>query len=175
MNIDLRWLLTFFGNCVFIFVIQLVNDTIGTQTIFLYLNGLAIFAPLLFYPIHTGLLCTMLTGVVVDVFQLTPFGLSPFLFALTFTTCYSYRNHFKGNTSFHDTLIIQVSNAALFLTLNLLLNTSNIIFFSFWLSLFVNLIISQLVLIFITPWFLNFHTFVYNLISPPVIENKSHR
>ncbi len=150
-----KWLSLLLGNCILIFVMQLINNGLGALTINIYINALFLFIPILLVPYSTGLLSVIITSCILDASALFPFGTSTVLFSLVYTVYFWIYQRFKSHSDLHNMLLLQSANAITFSLMSVFINSSNYSNFYFWASILLNLFFSQILLLFITRWFLS--------------------
>jgi len=167
MPFDLRWIIILFGNCLLLFLVAMVNDALAPLSIYLYINGLIVLVPLIYLSLSKGLLCVLITGIYSDAILLLPFGTSPVIFAVVFTAYYWFRQEFKTHYSPGHNLLYAVSgNAFLLAITSITLNEGSLSHFSYWSSILLNFLFSQIVLSLITPWFISLQGSLVELASP---------
>lgn len=155
MNYDFKWLGLFLGNCILIFVIQLMNDTFASMTLNLYPYALCIFTPILLVSYTTGLISVFITGLILDSTTTLSFGTTSILFSIVYTAYSYFSQQYKTYKAWHYVCILLSANAIIFIFLSLFIDLNNYSSPHFWVSILLNLLFSQLLLLFITPWFLS--------------------
>lgn len=160
-----KWIFLLFGNCILIFLIQLINDALGKFTINLYPYALFVFVPIILVPYSTGLISVFITGLILDASAMLPFGTTTILFSIVYTGCFWVHKRFKAYSDWYNMILLQFANAILFSLLSVLINSSNYGSSHFWISILMNLFFSQIVLLFITPWFLGLQYSMLNFLA----------
>lgn len=160
---DPRWLILIIGNCILLFLMQLINDTLATVTIYLCPYALFIFAPSILVPYTTGLPSVFVIGLFLDAASALPPGTTALILVIVYTACSWFHQKFKTYSSWHNVLILQCTNAIIFAFLGVFINPSNYVSGYYWASIFINLCFSQLALLFIAPWFLALQCSLFNL------------
>lgn len=161
---DKRSIILFFSNAILLQLMLMVNSSNVWIGINLFILGpIFIIAPL-YLTANQFFFCTLLTGFWVDAALPTPFGSMTLLLLGIGTLLLMTRRRFRAEKNFHPCLLAQGINliAALylfFLSQRHDLNT----FFSLLETSFFELVLSQLVLLFIAPWFFNFQRSLFVL------------
>ncbi|MSU46219.1 MAG: hypothetical protein EXS42_03620 [Lacunisphaera sp.] len=151
---DPRWLLVFLANLVLWWLAGLANHYLANSALHLYLSGLfVVYASLRLDRMH-GLIAIVLTGLLVDAAEPVPFGTNLLLIGLVHATLLYGRQRFPREGAVFGIVVALFSNLFLFIALSFLLVGANPRPADAWLRLIVDLLVSQLVLVFITPWFL---------------------
>ena len=151
---DPRWLLVFLANLVLWWLAGLANHYLANSALHLYLSGLfVVYAALRLDRMH-GLIAIVLTGLLVDAAEPVPFGTNLLLLGLVHATLLYGRQRFPREGAVFGIVVALFSNLFLFIALSFLLVGANPRPADAWLRLFVDLLVSQLVLVVITPWFL---------------------
>ena len=158
----LRWLLVFGCNLLLWWLTGLANHSLpmiplpggGVFSTHLYLGGLLVtYAALRLDPRH-GLLATGLTALLCDAATPVPFGTSLALFGLVHAFLLYGRQRFPREEVVFGVVVALLSNLFIFLALSFLLVHDNPRPGEAWLRLFLDLLVSQVVLVLVAPWFL---------------------
>jgi rod shape-determining protein MreD len=151
---DPRWLIVTLANLLLWWLTGLANHTIAGLAVHVYVGGLLVtYAALRLDPAN-GLTATLLTGLFVDALEPVPFGTSLFLFALIHVTVLYGRQRFPREGAVISLVVALFANLFLFIALSFLLVGASPRPGSAWLRIFADLLISQLALLAITPWFI---------------------
>lgn len=161
-----KWLYILIGNCILIFLIQLINSTLASFTINIYISALFIFIPILSVSYTTGLVTVFLTGLLLDASATIPFGTTAFLLSCAYTAYFSFCDRYKPSSDWHNMLLLQSANAITFSFLSVTVDSGNYSNPYFWISLLINLLFSQILLLFITPWFLSLQYSLQLFLTP---------
>lgn len=161
-RIDLRWLIVFASNVLLWFLAGLANHNLTHLwspfseqfAVRLYVGGLLITFAALQLDIRNGFIAVLLTGLFVDAGEPVPFGMSSALYGFVFAALLQGRHRFPRDEPLFGTVIALVANLFLFLAFSFFLVGRNPRPADAWIRLFVDLLVSQLVLAAITPWFL---------------------
>lgn len=175
MNYDFKWLSIFIGNCIFIIVIQLMNDSLASMALNLYPYALCIFTPLLLVSYTTGLISIFITGLILDATTILPLGTTSVLFAIVYTAYSYFGQRFKTYKVWHSVLILLSANAIIFTFLGFFLDSNNYFNLYFWGSNLLNLFFSQILLLFITPWFLALQSRLMIIFTPKLTTQQTKK
>jgi cell shape-determining protein MreD len=151
---DYRWLIVLGCNLLLWWLCGLANHYLAPHAIYLYSGGLFVTFAALRLDLRHGFAATLLTGLAIDAMEPVPFGLSAFLFGLVHAFLLYGRQRFPREESVFATVVALLSNLFIFLVLSFVLVGENPQPAGAWLRLFCDLIMSQLVITLITPWFM---------------------
>lgn len=161
---DKRSLILFFSNAILLQLMLMINSSnvwIGINLFFL--GPIFIIAPL-YLRADQFFISTLLTGFWVDAALPTPFGSMTLLLLCIGTLLLMTRRRFRAEKNFHPSLLALLANLiAGFYLFFLSLSHDFTLFFSLFSTSFLELIFSQLVLLFIAPWFFNFQRSLFIL------------
>jgi rod shape-determining protein MreD len=158
---DPRWLLVVSANLLLGWLTGLANHYLAPLSLHLYISGLfVVFAGLRVDP-KQGFIATLLTGLLLDATIPVPFGTHMILLGLIHATLLYGRRRFPREGSIFGIVVAQFANLFLFSTLSFLLVSENPRPGEAWLRIFVDLIVSQLIILLITPWFLALQSRVF--------------
>ncbi|MDD3179235.1 MAG: hypothetical protein PHQ04_02670 [Opitutaceae bacterium] len=160
---DRRLPLLFLTNLLLAWLAGQVNHSLAPMAVHLYLGGLFVAFAALRLDLKNGGLCTVLTALACDSTTAAPFGTSLVLFGLAHATVLAVRQGFPRDEPVFATVVTLILNLFLFLACSFVLVGLNPRPADAWLRLFVDLIASQLVLAFITPWFFALQARVFEL------------
>ena len=159
---DTRWAVVLLANVLLLWLGGIANSHLASAwfpfadyfSAHLYLGGLfTTFAALRLDP-RNGWIATLLTGLAADAQAPVPFGTSVVLLGLVYAALLYGRQRFPRDEPLFGTIVALFCNLFLFLALSFLLVGAGPSPARTWLRLFADLILSQLVLAVITPWFL---------------------
>ena len=161
---DKRSLILFISNAILLQLMLMINTSnvwIGINLFFL--GPIFIIAPL-YLRTDQFFVSTLLTGFWVDAALPTPFGSMTLLLLCIGSALLMTRRRFRAEKNFHPSLLALLANLIagfylFFLSLSHDLNT----FFSLFSTSFLELVLSQLALLFIAPWFFNFQRSLFVL------------
>ncbi len=151
---DPRWLIVFLANLVLWWLAGLANHYLAGVAVHLYVGGLFVVYAALRLDRKHGLVAIVLTGLLVDAGEPVPFGTSLVLLGLVHATLLHGRQRFPREGAVFGLVVALLANLFLFLALSFLLVGANPRPGEAWLRIMVDLLVSQLVLGLITPWFL---------------------
>ena len=151
---DPRWLIVTAANLLLWWLTGLINDRLATSAVHLYLGGLFIAYAAVRLDGKHGLIATVLTGLMLDAAEPVPFGASVLLFGLVHATLLYGRQRFPREGAIFGIVVALLANLFLFIALSFLLIGANPRPAEAWLRIFVDLLLSQLFILLIAPWFL---------------------
>lgn len=158
---DSRWLLVVSANLILAWLTGLANHYLAPLALHLYIAGLCVvFAGLRVDP-KQGLIATLLTGLLLDATIPVPFGTHLVLLGLIHATLLYGRRRFPREGSIFSIVVAQFANLFLFISLSFLLVGENPRPGEAWLRIFFDLMVSQIVILLITPWFLALQSRVF--------------
>jgi len=140
------------------------NHLLAPWGLSLWLGGLLVAFPALHLNFRTGLVSCLATGLLLDVWSPLGFGTHALLFGLAHVVIFRIRNRLAASELTIGIIVALIANLALFVLL------------SFWtlghapvsgLRILSDLVMSQLVLAFITPWFFALQLRAISLILRP--------
>lgn len=172
MTKDFRWLVIILGNCILLFLVQWVNHSLASVLLHVFPFALYIFVPLILLPFTSGLLSVFITGLILDVSVGFSFGVMAVILSVVYTAAYSFRHHFKIYSGWHNMLILQSANAIVFALLLEIIDPSNYGHAGFWLSMVINLIFTQFILLIVAPWFLDLQNSLLYLLNFGSLEKS---
>ena len=151
---DPRWLIVLLANLLLIWLVGLANDHLATRAVHLYVGGLlVVYAALRLDPRH-GLIATLLTGLAFDALEPVPFGTSMVLLGAVHATLLYGRRRFPREGAVFGIVVALFANLFLVIALSFLLIGAGPRPGDAWLRVFVDLLVSQLAILVVTPWFL---------------------
>ncbi len=151
---DPRWLIVFLANFLLWWLVGLANNYFATSGVHLYVGGLFVVYASLRLDHRHGLIAIVLTGLLIDAVEPVPYGTSMLLLGLVHATLLYGRRRFPREGAVFGIVVALFANLFLVIALSFLLVGANPHPASAWLRIFVDLLISQLLLLIITPWFL---------------------
>lgn len=169
---DSRWAVVTLANLLLLWLAGLANHYLASAwfpfrdhfTAYVYVGGLfTTFAALRLDP-RNGWIATILTGLFADAQTPVPYGTSVVLFGLVYAALLYGRQRFPRDEPLFGTVVALFSNLFLFLALSFFLVGSNPSPARAWLRLFTDLVLSQLFLAAITPWFLALQARAFDLL-----------
>lgn len=159
---DLRWGIVVLANLLLLWLTGLANHHLASAWFpfaehfsgHLYLGGLCVvFAALRLDP-RNGWIAVIMTGLLADAGTPAPSGTSVVLIGLAYAALLYGRARFPRDEPLFGTVVALFANLFLFLALSFLLVGASPSPARTWMRLFTDLVLSQLSLALITPWFL---------------------
>lgn len=161
----MKWPVLLIGNCILIFLIQLINDALAVTTLYFCPSALFIFAPLILLTFTSGLISIIITGLILDASSALPSGTITIILAIVYTGCFWFRHQFKAYSGRHNMVMLQCSNAVIWAFLSVFIISDNYSSLHYWGSILCNLLFSQIAILFISSWFLNLQNSLLNTFS----------
>ena len=161
---DPRWFLVFLANLLLIWLVGLANHLLAPYNVSLYAGGLLVTFASLRLDLRHGFIAMLLTALAVDALTPVPFGISLLLFGLVQAVLVYGRQRFPREEPVFATVVALLSNLFLFLCVSFILIGHQPHPGEAWLRLFADLLLSQLVLVLITPWFMALQVRAHELV-----------
>ncbi|AOS46461.1 hypothetical protein Verru16b_03567 [Lacunisphaera limnophila] len=151
---DPRWLIVTLANLLLLWLAGLLNHAIAGLAVHVYVGGLLVTYAALRLDPRSGLIATLLTGLMADALTPVPFGTSLFLFSLVHAVVLYGRHRFPREGAIFGLVVALLANLFLVIALSFLLVGAGPRPAAAWLRIFADLLFSQLALLVIAPWFL---------------------
>ena len=165
MTIDVRWLIVVTGNCLLLFLTQLVNNSLAPFSLHLCFYGLFVYYSAIRLSFTSGLIAVVITGLILDSVEGFTMGTNILILSFIYTFWSWFREEFNAHSLWHNMLIVQSSNLLTILTLSIYIGLKNHIGGYYWLSVLTNLMLSQLLLMVVSPWFLSIQDSLIKMMS----------
>ncbi len=151
---DPRWLIVFLANLLLWWMVGIANHYLAGAAVHCYVGGAFVVYSALRLDYRHGLIAVILTGLLVDAATPVPYGTSLFLLGLVHATLIYGRRRFPREGAIFGIVLALFANLFLFIALSFLLAGGNPRPGAAWIRLFVDLLVSQLALALVMPWFL---------------------
>ncbi|HYC70612.1 MAG TPA: hypothetical protein VEB66_05360 [Opitutaceae bacterium] len=159
---DLRWTLAAVANLLLLWLTGLANHHLASAwfpfrdhfTGHLYLGGLFVTFSALRLDSRNGWIAVTVTGLLADAMTPVPFGTSVVLLGLAYAALLHGRQRFPRDEPLFGTVVALFTNLFLFLALSFFLVGANPSPARAWVRLLTDLVLSQLAIALVTPWFL---------------------
>lgn len=151
---DIRWLLVLLANLLLIWLAGLANHYLAPFAISLYVCGLFVPYAALRLDYRHGFLATALTGLAYDSLTPAPFGTHLVLLGFVHAVLLYGRRRFPREEPIFATVVALLTNLFLVIAVTTLMVGENPRPADAWLRVFADLILSQLVIGLVTPWFM---------------------
>ena len=151
---DPRWLIVTLANVLLWWLTGLANHYVAGFAVHFYLGGLLIAYAALRLDPKSGLIVTVLTGLMVDALEPVPFGTSLVLYSLVHVTVLYGRQRFPREGAIFGIVVALLANLFLFIALSFLLVGANPRPGNAWLRIFADLFFSQVAIMLVAPWFI---------------------
>jgi hypothetical protein len=151
---DPRWLIVTLANLLLWWLTGLLNHYLAGLAVHLYLGGLLVAYAALRLDPRSGLVATLLTGLMVDALEPVPFGTSLVLFSLVHAVVLYGRHRFPREGAIFGLVVALLANLFLVIALSFLLVGAGPRPATAWLRIFADLLFSQLAILVVAPWFI---------------------
>ncbi len=148
-----RWLITLATTLLLWCLVGQINHTLAPYGVSLFVGGLLVTFAALRLGLRNGLTATLLTGLAVDALEPVPFGTHLLLFAGIHVALYHLRTRFPREETILGVVTALLSNLALFLALSFVTLGGQPAATGAWMRLLCDLILSQLFIAAVAPWF----------------------
>lgn len=148
-----QWLLMFASLLLLWTIVTQVNHYLAVWHVHLFVGGLFITFAALRFPARSGLLLSAAAGLLCDANSPTPPGTHLLLFSIAHALICNFRHRLPAEHTATQVIIATVANAGLYLALTIILATRQPIIVQLWPRLIFDLLLSELFLILIGPWF----------------------
>lgn len=164
MIFDKRSFLLFASNVLLLHLMLLINSSITFAGFNFFILGPIFILTPLYLRADQFYITSLLTGLWVDAALPTPFGLVTILMLTMGSLLLLIRRRFRAEKNFHPALLAQIANFITGLSLFYFsINTSFADLFALLTTSFIELVISHLALIFISPWFFNLQRSLFTI------------
>jgi rod shape-determining protein MreD len=134
-------------------IIAQVNHALAGFHVYVFAGGLFVAYAALALPLRAGLAAVLLGGLLCDASAPVPFGTHLFLFAVAHAIVFHIRDRVPRDETVARIIITLLANLGLFLALSFALVSRNPSPAVLWPRLIIDLIVSQLLIALIAPWF----------------------
>ena len=164
MYFDPRSLLFFVANVLLLHLMLMVNSALAIWAIFPVLLGPMIVFPALYMRHSAYFLCTLCTGLWVDVALPLPFGWMTGLFLCSGVLVFALRKRFRAEENHHPILLAHALNVVAVGALAMPRVHDLYTVPDFWIQTALTIILSQLLLTLVAPWFFNLQRLLLELL-----------
>ncbi len=152
--------------CLTLFICQVIlwaivtqlNHTLSGMRVHLFIGALFVTYAALTQPLASGLLATLLSGLVFDANTPVGFGTHMVLFAFTHVVVFGLRDRVPRNETLSRVVIAVLANLALFLVFAMTQMVNLPSTAAVWPRLLIELACSQVLVALIAPWFFALQT-----------------
>lgn len=163
MLFDKRILIFLFTNYLLLQLMLMVNSGITFAALNLFLLGPLFIMPPLYLRADHFFITSLLSGLWIDASLPTPFGVFT-LFTLSIGTLILLtRRRFRAEKNFHPCLLAHGTNILTFTVLTIFYSQQSGISLNLIVSSLLELSLSHLVLLCITPWFFDFQRLLFSI------------
>jgi len=156
-------LITFFSQLLLWALLSQINHYLAVWHLYLFVGSLFVTLTALRLPLRDGIYATLLAGLLCDANSPVPFGTHMVLFALTHALIIKIRSSIPVEQTATQVIIAFVANIALYFALTIILTVGPLQLGPVLPRLLWDLLISQLVLLLIAPWFFALQTSLLSL------------
>jgi len=135
-------------------LVSQVNHYLAPFNLSLFVAGLFVTFPALRLPYREGSWALVLLGLFLDTPAPVPFGLQASLFLLAQAILFNIRHRLAREETLVAIAVALLTNLGIFLALTLSLSTRGPVSRELGLTLVINLVASQLAIIFLGPWYI---------------------
>ncbi len=156
-------LITFFSQLLLWALLSQINHYLATWHLYLFVGSLFVTLTALRLPLRDGIYATLCAGLLCDANAPVPFGTHMLLFGLTHGLIIKIRSSIPVEQTATQVIIAFVANIALYFALTIVLVAGPLQLGPVLPRLIWDLLISQLVLLLIAPWFFALQTSLLSL------------
>ena len=148
-----QWLLTCLSLLLLWAVVSQINHYLAIWHLNLFVGALYLVFSALRLPARGGLLITVLAGLFCDANTPVPFGTHLLLFAVAHALVHKARHRIPAEHPTTQVVIALLTNFGLYIALAVILSVGSPVIGRMWPRMLFDLLLSQLFLLLIGPWF----------------------
>jgi len=156
-------LITFFSQLLLWALISQINHYLAVWHLYIFVGSLFVTLSALRLPLRDGIYATLFAGLLCDSNTPVPFGTHLLLFALTHALIIKIRSSIPVEQTVTQVIVAFGANLALYFSLTIILTAGPLQLLPVLPRLIWDLLISQLVLLLIAPWFFALQTALLDL------------
>lgn len=156
-------LITFFTQILLWTLLSQINHYLGVWHLYLFVGSLFVTPTALRLPLRDGIYATLLAGLFCDANSPVPFGTHMLLFALIHVLIIKIKSSSPVEQTATQVIIAFVANIALYFALTIILTAGPLQLGPVLPRLIWDLLLSQLALLLIAPWFFALQTSLLGL------------
>ncbi len=156
-------LITFLTQLLLWALLSQINHYLAVWHLYIFAGSLFVTLTALRLPLRNGIYATLFAGLLCDANTPVPFGTHMLLFGLTHALVVKIRASIPGEQTTMQVIIAFVANIALYLALTIILAAGPLQLGPVLPRLLWDLLVSQLVLLLIAPWFFSLQTSLLGL------------
>lgn len=157
------WLFTFLTLLLLWVLVAQVNHLLAVWHMYVFVGALYVTFNALRLPVRAGAIATVLGGLLCDANAPVPFGTHLLLFMVAFALIHNLRKRLPAEETATRVAIALLANFGLYLALTILRAFHTPILGEMWPRLLFDLLVSELFLLLIAPWFFALQTRVLQL------------
>lgn len=165
MHFDSRTLIFWAANLLLFFLTMLVNSRLAPFSYYLILLGPMLILPAIYLKTPSLVLCCFITGLSVDALMPQDYWLFVYGLPVIGLVIQALRSAFRTEESYRFILLAQVANFACIVLIIMTQSIHTGHFFDSLPQISVIFVLSHLLLLAITPWFLSFERFLFRLLN----------
>ncbi len=163
VNRDYRLWVILFSNFFLLILIVKINEYLSKWGIHIELFSLFILFSTLYLRLRHGIIVTILTAILLEVFYPSKFGILLSLFILTYGIIVVFRQRIRREKAIHLITVAFGSNCLIFVIFSLIVGINSLGSWVYWVNCLSNLLISQFILILTTGIYIKLQTqLLYN-------------
>ena len=134
-------------------IVAQINHALAGRRVFLFAGGLFVAFAALTQPSRSGMITTVLAGLMCDANAAVIFGTHMLLFVAAHATLFHVRDRVPRDDNISAIIVVLLTNLALFLVFSFTQIHASPSPAAIWPRLIVDLLCSQVFLALVTPWF----------------------
>ncbi|WOO41826.1 hypothetical protein [Rubellicoccus peritrichatus] len=154
MDLDLRWPLILFTNLLLLWLLRMVNHSLGPYGITIFLPALFIFLPALAFRLRWGLLLVATTALLQSAYQPGQFGFEVLLYTIVLTVLFANRVALRRASSWQQLWVLFLINTSIWAATTIIQGADWLGYGHYWYRSLSDLLISTLLLFPVGAWFL---------------------
>ena len=130
-----------------------VNHVLSSEHIYVFVGGLFVTYTALTFPLRSGMICSVVAGLLCDSAEPVSFGTFLVLFATAHAVIFNLRNRIPRDDTMANVLVGLFANLGIFLALCFIQMFHAPVLAGAWPRILVDLLISQICIAIVGPWF----------------------
>ena len=163
-----QWLIIFGLQALALILLSQINQSLGSVSLFLFVNGLLVTFPALFMPLGQGMAAVILLTVFYDSGESWKLGTSLIPNLVIFTVIHTTRDRIQFQNIRVCKLVVLAANLVLFLYYTILAGSNYGVTAPFVFLNLVHLLVSELVLLVVGGWLISYHKDVLQMFQVDV-------
>jgi rod shape-determining protein MreD len=134
-------------------MIAQVNHLLSSSHIYVFVGGLFVAYTALTFPLGSGMICSLVAGMICDAAEPVSFGTFVLLYATAHAVVFNLRNRIPRDDTVASVLVGLFANLGIFFALCFVQMFHAPALAAAWPRILVDLLVSQICLALIAPWF----------------------